>query len=276
MIKNQQGEQIVKVFEEIQKNTILSESEVLEVDVSKKLYVRSDQNSPSSPYVVDLSIQSSYSKRFEVQPPKRNFEERLAFMEERFSRVKTNFITPEVRRHSADYVNTTNQQPGYLRRTKLRTFGAVTGMLEKLFRNFSHWGENQTEKILKKTSEHETLDNNYIANQDNESENLPLFKTSDLVVSMRLFVILILLLAVPFKAYTFYQDLKSQKSLVLGASTSVYEDFNQGLKDFENLEFSLANDSFISAKSNISVVNHIINTYPPFLLSLAKISSKCW
>jgi len=88
---------------------------------------------------------------------------------------------------------------------------------------------------------------------------------------MRLFVFLILLLAILFKAYTFYQDLKNQKSLVLGASTSVYEDFNQGLQNFEALDFSLASTNFISAQSNIKTVNHIINTYPSFLISLAKL-----
>lgn len=272
VIKHKVLETPVKIFEQASvytKPVTEITSNIPNSNFSQPVSIRSNEQHISSSHVVNLKTQVFYTKQLNNLPPRRNFEETLAVMEKRFQRVKTNFITPEVRKRSAEYANFSHQRPGPIKRTRLRMQGAVSRTVERVFFNFSRWGENQTDKILQKSSASENVPEQILAGASNEKKVF-VFGSRELAVSMRLFVFLILLLAIPFKAYTFYQDLKNQKSLVLGASTSVYEDFNQGLQNFEALDFSLASGNFISAQSNIKTVNHIINTYPSFLISLAK------
>ncbi len=228
----------------------------------------------NSPYVVDLKNQGYYRQRVLANlSSKPSFEEKIFAWDKRIQNVKTNFITPEIKQYKLrSAYNIDHQPPRWWLRLWRRSNGALSGLYQLLISKFSSWGENQTEIILQraanKLSDNQT---DYLDVTTTKPTKHLSFLPTDVLVSLRLFVLLALVLIVPLQGYTYYHDLKTQRAMVLGATSTIYEDFQEGFSAFEKLDFSAAENRFNQAQTNLAMVNNILDKYPAWLISVAKV-----
>ncbi len=241
---------------------------------SQFINIKKNSNPQSSPHVVNLKNQDFYSQRVLSNiPSKISWEEKISHWDQKIQRVKTNFITPEIKQYKYQESFSVNTQPNFLKRLWLRTGGGMGSIYQYLIDSFSRWGENKTEAFLQRAAQKSdmTVDKDYLLTETkNEEKHLSIFP-ADILVSLKLFVIMALVLIVPLQGYTYYHDLKSQRAMVLGATSSIYDDFQQGFVAFEKLDFSAAGDRFVDAQADLFSVNQILEKYPSFLISLSRV-----
>lgn len=269
LYSNDQVEQINNSDKESKSYHTQSPHEIREVVNINKI-----SNQQSSPHVVDLKNRDFYSQRVLAQlPPKISWEEKISHWDQKIQKVKTNFITPELKDYEYQEELFTNKKPNFLKRFWRRIGGAIGSIYQYIIDSFSRWGENKTEEILQRAaqkSDNIQANDYFLSTNKNSKKHLRLLPT-DILVSLRMFIIMALVLIIPLQGYTYYHDLKLQRAMVLGATSSIYDDFQQGFAAFEKLDFSAANDRFSKAQSNLYSVNQIFEKYPPFLISLAKV-----
>ncbi len=242
--------------------------------IQQTIHINKVSQQKTSPHIVDLKNRNFYTERaLSHLPPKLTWEEKIAQWDQKFQKVKTNFITPELNdyKYQRDlFKNQKNQKPNFIKRFWLRVGAAIGSAYQYIIESFSRWGENKTEEILQLAAQ--TTDN--IQTNDYllaSSKKQPGLMSTDILVSLKVFVLIALVLVIPLQGYTYYHNLRSQREMVLGATSSIYDDFQQGFAAFEQLDFSTANNRFSEAQSNLHSVNKILEKYPSFLISLAKI-----
>ncbi len=236
---------------------------------AKILSVRQPAQKISSPHVVDLKTRVVYEdNNYQTVAPltAATWEERIYAWDKKMQNIKTNFITSDLRQQQI-YKSNQNKKVGFFSRMIRRFSGWLSAGYFSMVNSFSNWGETQTEKILQTAATADTDD--FVDQVRPVKKRLSLWP-QELAVSMRLFIILAVILVLPFQVYNFYSDVKTQQEMVLGASSTVYNDFQAGFQAFENLDFSQASDRFISAQLNLRQVNDWVQKYPSFLFMLAK------
>ena len=259
-------------------------------------------SSQSSPFVVNLKENSSGSLPTRKADSKIDnylkFEEKLAKLENKIvNSLKQNFITPDLRAEEED-----EKRSG----VKLSFYSAWEAVSSFLSRQ----GENVVNKILSyfARSQSVSASDNYAENEivvedktrDNKvnDDDLPVLSAEggqtqgggyivpvrqvkinwwqrhSLATSVALFVIAAMLLTVPIKAFTFYQQLQTQKKQVLGASASVFAEVEEALSNLGQFDFSGAEENFNSAASGLVGLVRLLDNYPPLLISVAEVISK--
>lgn len=254
------------------KDGVFSKNQQLD---KNSLFININNNSKqkSSPHIVDLKNNNFFSQRVLLNvPAKISWEEKISNWDQKIQRVKTNFITPELKQYKYQENFSVNKKPNFIKRLFLRVGGGIAAIYQYIIDSFSRWGENKTEAILQRAAQKtDSQASVYLQSDiDNQKKYLSILPT-DILVSIRLFVIMALVLIVPMQGYSYYNDLKSQRAMVLGATSSIYDDFQQGFVAFEKLDFSAASDKFSTAQSNLYSVNQILEKYPAFLISLARV-----
>ncbi len=229
-----------------------------------------DWQAQISPHLVDLKGEvNNLRKKGEKSSNKVTFEERLARWEEKLRSVKTNFIIPEVRELASE-------ESDFQRDIKV---GRLKGLLytswEKISFFFSRQGEKIIQGLLDKSLPSSTTEDEEAHSQLEAEiiERESWWQKQSVVVSVSLFVILAMLLTVPIKAFTIYEQLQAQKSQVLGVSTSVFAEVEEAIYSLQQLDFNQAGESFSTAASNLVTIAKLFDNYPPLLISLAEVVS---
>ncbi len=231
-----------------------------------------DWQAQVSPHLVDLKggEVNNLRKKVEKSNNKVTFEERLARWEEKLRSVKTNFITPEVRKLASEG----NDLQSDVKVGRIKRFLYISW--EKISLFFSRQGEKFIQSLLYRSlSPPSTVEGGEaclpseveITGKDNW------WQRQSVVVSVSLFVILAMLLTVPIKAFTVYEQLQMQKSQVLGVSTSVFAEVEEAIGSLQQLDFNQAGDSFSAAANDLMTIAKLFDNYPPLLISLAEVVS---
>ncbi len=254
-------------------------------------HASSDQ---SSPFVVNLKDDndSKTAKKDSEVDSYLKFEEKLAKFEQKLiGSFKQNFITPDLQ---AEGDGSTSKGASVL---FYRAWENLSSFLSKQGEKFvnqvlSYLASNKTdnsqaEDVVKEEIEsvnQKSLPDSSVAG-DNQEEGssyvvpirqvqLSWWQRHSVVTSVSLFVIAAMLLTVPIKAFTFYQQLQMQKKQVLGASASVFAEVEEALSDLGQFNFSEAEDNFNSAASGLVSLVRLLDNYPPLLVSVAEVVSE--
>ncbi len=237
------------------------------------IWVSVDWQARVSPYLVDLKNGKSVENQFEknkIINKKISFEERLARWEEKLKTVKTNFITPEVRKLASEEVHSRDN----IKIGRIRRF-FYTGW-EKISFFFSRQGEKIIQSLLDRSLSSDLSDERedvYFPSEVEITAGDSWWQRQSVVVSVSLFVILAMLLTVPIKAFTAYEQLQMQKSQVLGVSTSVFAEVEEAISSLQQLDFNQAEENFSTAANNLMTIAKLFDNYPPLLISLAEVVS---
>lgn len=245
-------------------------------------YIRINKTTNLSPYLVDLKKQEIVTKYSQAKVSQPTLEDRLAIWESKLTHRKANFITADAVRQ-AKLIR--HRQPGRLRRFFIIAVSRFSSVVAGRRSKIEKWGDVKTTTYLQKMADRqhrqseaeETIDleqplvTDYRAMAANKPGSLVRFLPAEARVSIVIFLLIALFVTLPIKALHLYHDIRAQGEQVLGASANVYQDFTEGLSAFGNFDFNQAGVSFSDASEEVLNIKDVINEYPSFLLSLAKI-----
>lgn len=275
------AEENIKVVKD--KSSLADQSpKLVNIEVSST-QININKSGIQSPHLVDLKKQEVIIQSKEEKYYKPSFEDRLANWESKLVNPKANFITPAAVKHAKV---TCSRSLSKMRRLVILSVFRLTSVFDKSTDKFARWGDAKTTAYLNRISDRN------LAKQDKQ-EDIAVFKElefpdqvgvspkkyrffyllapREVTVSLSLFIVLALSLVLPIKAFTFYSQVKEQGAKVLGVSSNVYEDVNAGWGAFSSLDFGVASDNFLAASDHLLDIKEVINEYPSFLISLAKI-----
>ncbi len=248
----------------------------------------------SSPFVVNLKDDndSKTAKKASEVDSYLKFEEKLAKFEQKLiGSFKQNFITPDLQAEGDGSTSKGASVLFYKIWENLSSFLSKQG--EKFVNQvLSYLASNKTdnsqaEDVVKEEIEsvnQKSLPDSSVSSDSQEEGSsyvvpirqvqLSWWQRHSVVTSVSLFVIAAMLLTVPIKAFTFYQQLQMQKKQVLGASASVFAEVEEALSDLGQFNFSEAEDNFNSAASGLVSLVRLLDNYPPLLVSVAEVVSE--